>query len=283
MDQPNLVPAPTGAFVIKPVNSADQLKLSLVVPTYNEGQNIAELVRALHAALAGKFFEPYEIIVVDDNSPDETWKIAAEIAREDPTVRVLRRTKERGLATAVVRGWQVARGEVLGVIDGDLQHPPEVTAELWAEMEQGADIAVASRRAEGGGVGDWSLGRRVVSRGARLIGLMLLPEAVGKVSDPMSGCFMVRRSLLQGVRMNPLGYKILLEVMGRTKPLRVAEVGYVFLVRRKGASKATLRVYWEYLLHLLLLRFVSTAEVPFSVDSAPEFDDKAALSSRLRS
>jgi hypothetical protein len=83
--------------------------------------------------------------------------------------------------------------------------------------------------------------------------------------------------------MNPLGYKILLEVMGRTKPLRVAEVGYVFLVRRKGASKATLRVYWEYLLHLLLLRFVSTAEVPFSVDSAPEFDDKAALSSRLRS
>jgi len=278
VDQTALLSTPTGALVVEPKNIAEQLKLSLVIPTYNEGQNITELVRALHAAFAKKFLEPYEIIVVDDNSPDGTWRIASEIAREDPTVRVLRRTKERGLATAVVRGWQVSRGEILGVIDGDLQHPPEVAAKLWAEIEQGADIAVASRRVEGGGVGDWNIWRRIVSRGAQLIGTILLPNVVGKVSDPMSGCFMVRRSLLQGIRMNPRGYKILMEVMGRAKPMRVAEIGYIFRVRQKGSSKATLHVYWQYLLHLLRLRFESNADVPFSVDSDLECGSKRSTS-----
>lgn len=250
----------SGALVVSPSQEPATARLSLVVPTYNESQNIAELVRRLHQALSQVVPEgAYEIIVVDDDSPDRTWKVAEELAASDPRLRVLRRTGERGLATAVIRGWQAARGEILGVIDGDLQHPPAVTAELWNEIEAGADLAVASRRVEGGGVGNWNLFRRIVSRGAQMIGLALLPKVVGRVSDPMSGCFMLRRSLLAGVALNPLGYKILVEVIGRTEPRRIAEVGYVFCVRERGTSKATLGIYWDYLLHLFRLRFAPTS------------------------
>jgi dolichol-phosphate mannosyltransferase len=143
---------------------------------------------------------------------------------------------------------------VLAVIDGDLQHPPEVLIALWRAMADGADLAVASRHVEGGGVSDWSLPRRLLSRGAQAIGIALLPGVVGRVRDPMSGYFMVRRAAIAGVPLSPLGYKILVEVIGRGRIDRVAEVGYVFRERREGASKVTWRVYVDYLRHLARLR-----------------------------
>jgi dolichol-phosphate mannosyltransferase len=139
----------------------------------------------------------------------------------------MRREHERGLSTAVIRGWQAARGEVLAVIDADLQHPPEVTVKLCAEMDRGADLAVASRHIEGGGVSDWSALRRVLSRAAQLVGLVILPEVVGRVSDPMSGYFMLRRAAVQGVELSPLGYKILIEVIGRGPCRWIGEVPYI--------------------------------------------------------
>src|SRR5262249_28215485 len=156
-----------------------------------------------------------------------------------PKLRVMRREGERGLSTAVIRGWQAARGEVLAVIDADLQHPPEVTLALWKEMERGADLAVGSRHVEGGGVSDWAFHRRLLSRGAQLLGLAFLPGVLGRVSDPMSGYFMVRRSAIARKILNPLGYKILLEVLGRGDVRRVGEVGYVFRERVEGESKVT--------------------------------------------
>jgi len=167
---------------------------------------------------------------------------------------VLRRQGERGLATAVIRGWQASRGRILGVMDADLQHPPEVIARLYAAIVNGATLAVGSRAAEGGGVSDWSAFRRVISRSAQLIGLLILPEVVGRVGDPMSGCFLLRRSALGGVRLRPTGYKILIEVMARGNAPRIAEVGYVFRERQMGRSKVSLRIYLEYLRHLLQLR-----------------------------
>src|SRR5262249_26032149 len=158
---------------------------------------------------------------------------------------------------AVIRGWQVARGSVLAVIDADLQHPPEVTAKLFEEMVRGADLAVASRNVEGGGVSNWAMHRRALSRGAQLLGLIILPGVVGRVSDPMSGYFMFRRSSIAGVALNPLGYKILIEVIGRGRIGKVAEVGYVFRERTAGESKVTSQVYIEYLRHLLRLRIDS--------------------------
>ena len=126
-------------------------------------------------------------------------------------------------------------------------------------MERGADMAVASRHVEGGGVSDWSILRRIVSRAAQLIGLVVLPGVVGRVSDPMSGFFMIRRSAIEGVRLNPLGYKILIEVLARGRVAWIGEVPYVFHERVHGGSKATLGVYLDYLRHLVRLR---TAGLP---------------------
>ena len=165
----------------------------------------------------------------------------------------MRRQTERGLSTAVIRGWQAARGEILGVIDGDLQHPPDVLLQLLQAI-QSSDLAVASRHVEGGGVSEWSPARRFLSRGAQVIGLLILPNVVGRVSDPMSGYFLVRRSAIAGQLLNPLGYKILLEVLARGQIQQVAEVGYVFQERKQGESKVTWRQYLDYLLHLAKLR-----------------------------
>jgi dolichol-phosphate mannosyltransferase len=228
--------------------------LSMVIPTYNEGKNIQKIVYRLTELLDDVIPEAYELIVVDDNSPDRTWEIAAELVPNYPQLRVMRRTSERGLSSAVVRGWQVARGEVLGVIDADLQHPPELLLKLWGEIVRGGDLAVASRHVEGGGVSDWSPIRRFLSRGAQTLGLLILPEVIGRVSDPMSGYFMVRRNCIADRTLNPLGYKILIEVLARGRVPWIGEVGYVFQERQEGESKVTSKQYVDYLRHLVRLR-----------------------------
>ena len=227
--------------------------LSLVVPTYNESANIGRLLRSLHEVLTG-MGATFEIIVVDDDSPDRTWATAAEIARTHPEIRVLRRTGASGLATAVICGWAHARGSVLGAIDGDGQHPPEVVADLMAAMDERTDVAVASRHVPGGGVSNWSAVRRLLSRGAQALGLLLLPGTVGRVTDPMSGFFLVRRDVVATANLDPVGYKILLEVLARGDVLRVVERPYVFLERKEGESKVSAGHYLGYLRHLMRLR-----------------------------
>jgi dolichol-phosphate mannosyltransferase len=264
---PSLVHPPTGILQVpalpeeqifepidRPASSNSYLvHLSLVIPTYNEGQAIQSMISQLTRLLDRVIPGQYELIVVDDNSPDHTWELAQQMMSDYPQLRVMRRQEERGLSTAVVRGWQVARGEVLGVIDGDLQHPPEVLLKLL-EAIQGADLAVASRHVEGGGVSDWGLVRRLLSRGAQVLGLLILPQVVGRVTDPMSGYFMVRRSAIANKSLSPLGYKILLEVLGRGEIRQLAEVGYVFQERQSGESKVTWKQYVDYLRHLFRLR-----------------------------
>jgi dolichol-phosphate mannosyltransferase len=239
------------------VISQYSVKFSLIVPTYNEGKNIKDVVHLLSNLLDGVIPGDYELVVVDDNSPDKTWEIAQGLMPQYPQLRVMRRQLERGLSSAVIRGWQAARGEILGVIDADLQHPPEILLKLLAEIEEGADLAVASRHVEGGGVSEWSIARRFLSRGAQMLGLILLPGVVGRVTDPMSGYFMVRRSAIAERTLYPLGYKILIEVLGRGDIGQIAEVGYVFQERQKGESKVTSKQYVEYLHHLTRLRIAS--------------------------
>lgn len=262
---PSLLPLPSGDLTIpnapdlELLNSPRSVYFSLVVPTYNESRNVEQLVRVLTSLLDHAMPNDYELIIVDDDSPDRTWEIAQQLISDYPNLRVMRRQQERGLSTAVIRGWQASCGEVLGVIDGDLQHPPEVLLKLLQAVRNGADLAVASRHVEGGGTSDWGFVRRVLSRGAQLLGLIILPSVVGRVSDPMSGYFMVRRSAIANCLMNPLGYKILLEVLGRGNVGRVAEVGYVFQERKEGESKVTWRQYVEYLMHLGKLRLAQSA------------------------
>jgi dolichol-phosphate mannosyltransferase len=254
-----LLSVPQGSYRVPSIASqpTDSIRLSVIVPTYREGKNIAELVARLSHILDSLLADRYEIIVVDDDSPDGTWQLAQQLTANYPALRVMRREGDRGLSTAVIRGWQAARGEILAVIDADLQHPPETTADLYRMMERGSDLAVATRHVEGGGVSDWSAFRRFISRGAQIIGLVVLPDVVGRVSDPMSGYFMVRRSAVQDVDLHPLGYKILIEVLARGRSKWIGEVPYVFRERDQGESKVTLKVYGDYLRHLLRLRVSS--------------------------
>lgn len=255
--------APKGPLVIpetpslsdsKQPQTTSLISFSLVIPTYNEAKNIAKIVDVISRLLDESLSGQYELIVVDDDSPDRTWEIAAQLTSSYPQLRVIRRQGERGLSTAVIRGWQVAKGGILGVIDGDLQHPPEILLQLFNEIVQGSDLAVASRHVEGGGVSDWSLLRRFLSRGAQTLGLIILPRVVGRVTDPMSGYFLLRRSAITEYRMSPVGYKILIEVLGRGRIQKIAEVGYVFREREAGESKVTRKQYVEYIQHLTQLR-----------------------------
>ena len=255
----DLIPVPTGLlrinnfFLDRQINSKF-IQLSLIIPTYNESQNIEQLIQIIINTLDRIVINQYELIVVDDNSSDFTWKFAAELSHKHSQVKVIRRESEKGLATATIRGWQAAKGQVLGVIDGDLQHPPHTLTKLWQEIEKGADIAIASRNLEGGGVSEWSIARRILSRGAQMLGLLILPEVMGRISDPMSGYFMVRRDAISGNIFKPLGYKILVEVMARGNIRWISEIGYVFQERRIGESKVTYQQYIEYILHLIRLR-----------------------------
>jgi dolichol-phosphate mannosyltransferase len=249
-----LLPVSSGALCVNRFPAyPSPIALSIVLPTFNEVQNIEPMVRRLDAVLKSMAVT-YEIVVVDDDSPDLTWQRALGLAQSVRQLRVMRRTHERGLATAVVRGWQASRGDVLAVMDADLQHPPEIVPRLWSAIESGADLAIASRWAAAGGVGNWSWHRFLVSRTAYMIGRIMLPNVFAMSSDPLSGFFLVRRKKLCDVSMHPRGYKILIEVLARTGLAHVAEVGYIFQERTDAKSKATWHVYRDYLLHLARLR-----------------------------
>jgi len=222
--------------------------LSIIVPTYNEAENIGRLVGRISDALAGL---DHELVVVDD-STDGTDKILANLADRAPRLRVVHRESRTGLASAVVDGIAVARGDVLSVLDADLQHPPEVLPALVrAIQDTGADLAIGSRYIPGGG-SEFTLPRRVISRGAIALAQILLRRA-RSVSDPVSGFFAFRRGVVEGVVLRPLGYKILLEILVRGRIARVVDVPYHFEARPAGQSKLTMAQNWAYLRHLLIL------------------------------
>lgn len=221
-------------------------ELTVVVPTFNERENLPRLAEALFRALDGAGVRG-ELLVVDDDSPDGTAEAALRLAGRWP-VKVLVRKGRHGLSSAVLEGVAMARAPVVCVMDADLSHPPEAVPLLYFEVASGADIAVGSRLVEGGGVEDWPLGRRLISKGATLLARPLTP-----VHDPMSGFFCFRRSMISGARLEPEGYKILLEILARCDIVRAVEVPYVFRDRQFGKSKLTGSVMRQYLGHLLRL------------------------------
>ena len=222
--------------------------LSIIIPTYNERDNIKTLVEQLHKALTG---QKYEILFIDDNSRDGTAEAASAMAPTYP-VRVIVRTNERGLASAVVHGFNNSSSNIIAVMDADLQHPPRVIADLLKSIESGADVAIGSRYVKGGGCEGWSLTRRIISKGAIFLSHLLLPRTRG-INDPMSGLFMLRRPVIEGADLKPTGYKILLEILIAGRFDRVAEVPYGFKVREKGESKLSSKTQIDYLKHLYSL------------------------------
>lgn len=234
--------------------------LSVILPTYNERKNIDRLIERIEHSLASV---PHELVFVDDSS-DGTDVAIAENAQRRPHIRLIRRAARAGLATAAVEGICQAQGELVCVLDADLQHPPEVLALLLEALERTeADLVVASRNIAGGSHGALTRMRSMASRAATLLARTLLSRA-RLVSDPMSGFFVVRKEVVEGVSLRPLGYKILLEILVRGRLARVCEVPYDFQARGAGQSKLTLRQQWEYLLHLLRLVTVRPDDLRFA-------------------
>jgi len=233
--------------------------ISLIVPTYNERDNILPLVERIDKALSQY---NYRLLVVDDDSRDGTAGVARGLSQKYP-VDVMVRKDKRGLASAVVDGIDNTQGDIIGVIDADLQHPPEVIPRLIKAIEDGADIAVASRYVPGGGCQGWGLVRRIMSKGAIFLAHLLLP-LTRHVKDPMSGFFAFDRRVTENAELNPTGYKILLEILVQGHLQSVAEVPYIFETRSRGESKLNIGQQIDYLKHLYglmrktgeLLRFV---------------------------
>ncbi len=211
-------------------------KLALVIPTLNE----------------------------DDESTDETGAVVREYSRSDSRIRLLVRRGCRGLAGAVIYGWDRTDATLLGVIDADLQHPPELLPALVAALRQGHDMAVASRYSAGNGIAGWNPVRRAISQLSTWITVPLQKPGI-RVRDPLSGFFMLRRSCITGVRLQPEGFKLLLEILVRGNIRSVTEIPYRFGLRHAGKSKATLRVGLDY---LQLLGRLSRSAFSRSVGSA---------------
>lgn len=230
------------------------MDFSVVVPTYNESANIRTLLDDLGRELDGL---DYEIVVVDDDSPDRTWEIAASYAKDHPRVKVLHRTEERGLSTAVIAGWSKSSGRYLAVIDGDGQHPPEALRRIFDRAAQGdLDLIAGTRKSSGGSTGDWNVWRVFVSWVATMMAKVLFPFRLRNLGDPMGGLFCVRKEIVTGKVMSPIGYKIMLEVIVRCGPKNIGEIPYTFLTRKAGASKMGSKEIFRYILHLLKLRFL---------------------------
>ena len=233
--------------------------VSVVIPTFNEAGNVAELLRRLAEDLpAGA-----EVVVVDD-STDDTATLARAAAPTVPfTLTVIHRDEPvGGLGGAVVEGLRAARADWAVVMDGDLQHPPAVVAELLAAAP-GNDVVVATRYADGGdGSGLGSPYRHAVSRGSKVLAARLLGGPVARMSDPLSGFFAVRRAVLDLDAVDPIGYKILLELVVRSGLERIAEVPFTFGVRHAEESKSTAREGFRFLRHLAVLRRSRRAVTP---------------------
>ncbi len=220
--------------------------ISIIIPTYNERDNLDELISRIDKSLNGL---SHEIIIVDDNSPDGTANRAKELSSRHP-VKVIVRPKKLGLSSAVMDGLNIARGDVIAVMDADLQHPPEMLPDLYKRIEEGCDIAIASRYIKGGSVENWSLIRRIISKGSIILAWTLLPR-VRWVRDPASGYFMFRRHVIEDCELNPRGFKILMEVLVKGNYSKVCEVPYTFGLRRRGTSKLGASTIISYILHIL--------------------------------
>lgn len=223
--------------------------ISIVLPTYNEKESIERIVKEIFNVCRENDLDA-EVIVVDDNSPDGTGEIAVKL-RKQYNLQVLIRKNKRGLSSAVLDGFELTRGELLGVMDADLSHPPELIPKLLKPItNKGADFVIGSRYVKGGSIKNWTAKRKTISKVATL-----LARPLTKIKDPMSGFFFIRREVIEGVKLSPRGYKIGLEILVKGNYKNVVEVPYTFRDRSYGKSKLDAKEYKNYLSHLFGLYF----------------------------
>ena len=242
---------------------APGVELSVIIPTFNERANVLELIQRLQTTLV-KY--RWEVIFVDDDSPDETARLVREIAQCDIRVRCIQRIARRGLSSACTEGMLSSSAPYMAVIDGDLQHDETLLPKMLEVLKHDkADIVVGTRYSPRGGLGDWDRSRVAISRFATWLSRLVLKA---ELSDPMSGFFMLRREVFEhSVRsLSGIGYKILVDIIASSKHApRLAEIPYDFRTRESGESKLDARSVWDYLMllidkfvgHIVPVRFIS--------------------------
>ncbi len=252
----------TGVPVASPAAPAE---LAIVVPTYNESQNVAELVRRVAAGLDGV---AWELVFVDDDSPDGTAGVVRALAQRDARVRVVHRLGRRGLASACIEGVMATSAPFVAVMDADLQHDEALLPRMLAALKREAvDLVIGSRYVAGGSVDAWDESRRAKSRLATRLAHRVLPAPV---ADPMSGFFMARREVIEqrAGRLSAVGFKILLDLLtADPTPLRIVELPYQFRNRIAGESKLDSGVAWDFVMLLadrLLGRYVPARFLAFA-------------------
>jgi len=238
-------------------------ELAVIVPTFNERANVLEMVQRLRECLVSHH---WEVIFVDDDSPDETAQLVREIGQCDHRVRCIRRIDRRGLSSACIEGMLASSAPYLAVIDGDLQHDEKLLPRMLETLKNGqTDIVIGTRYAAGGGLGAWDPSRAAMSRFATRLSRMVLKA---DLSDPMSGFFMLRHETLDRCvrKLSGIGFKILLDVFVSSRHrLRFKELPYEFRARKAGTSKLDTQVAWNFVMllldkaigHLIPVRFVA--------------------------
>ncbi|MEK6837037.1 MAG: polyprenol monophosphomannose synthase [Nanoarchaeota archaeon] len=221
--------------------------VSIVIPTYNERGNIEKLVPEIFRSSNG-LNAKIEVVVVDDNSPDGTGKVAEGLGRKY-NVKVIHRPGKLGLASAVIKGFAESNSSILGAMDADMSHPPQILPELIRPiLNSEAEVAVGSRYVKGGGVEVWPFHRRLMSNVATI-----MARPLTNVKDPMSGLFFLKRSVIEGVQLHAKGYKIGVEILVKGNYTKVCEVPYVFRNRLVGKSKISASEYYHYVCNLIRL------------------------------
>jgi dolichol-phosphate mannosyltransferase len=225
--------------------------VSIIIPTYNEKENVFALIDTIHNAFNATAL--YEVIFVDDSSPDGTAEAIFNLASKYPFLRVVLRPAKMGLGSAIVSGIQHASADSLIVMDADLQHPPELLPKILNKLIEGYDLVIASRKVKGGSIVGWSLYRQVISKFATILSHLVIPQT-RIVKDPLSGFFGLKKSVLQGVAITSSGYKILLEIIVKGKYQSIFELPFTFINRKTGQSKLNIKEYFLFLYLLIKLR-----------------------------
>uniref|UniRef100_A0A7C3J4X1 Polyprenol monophosphomannose synthase n=1 Tax=Candidatus Methanomethylicus mesodigestus TaxID=1867258 RepID=A0A7C3J4X1_9CREN len=216
--------------------------ISIILPTFNEAENVPRLIGSIFSVLASAEFE---IVVIDDGSPDGTADLCQGIGMACGKIKVIVRDGKKGLASAIIDGIREASSDHVVVMDADFQHPTEILPFLYAEKENGYDILIGSRYVDGAVVKDWGFARKLISRGAIRMAHWFLPKTRG-VRDPISGLFMIKKRVIEGVDFDLIGYKILLEILTKGNYCVVREVPYTFSSRRGGKSKISIGEIYNY-------------------------------------
>ena len=210
--------------------------LTVIIPTFNEKSNIYNIVMAVDAVFHEHSLNG-QILVVDDNSSDGTISIVNDLKRTKQNVEILVREHDHGLSQSVADGFSHASSDIFIVIDADFSHPPVLIPRMYDEIRKENDIVIGSRYMAGGGIRKWPLKRRVISIGATFLGRLLFPD----ITDPVSGFFAVRKSVVENAPLKPRGYKILLEVLGKGTWQKDKEIPFEFVDREIGSSKLKIR------------------------------------------